>query len=132
MGLRQMGWDVFTLAQGAVNTAVQVSDLARCPQSPVWVVTVERLLLQQQHLCEVLSRARCSLALVCSLQSSPTLLQDCALKAPPETEEAAGWGPAAPAKSERLHCKDGEAGRENERGGGKGKSIKSLGMFSQA
>lgn len=105
---------------------MQVPGLAWCPYSPVWVVAVERLLQQQQqqHLCAVLSGAWCSLALVCSLQSSPTLLQDCALKAPPETEVAAGWGPAAPAKSERLLCEDGEAGRENERGGGKRKSIK--------
>lgn len=70
--------------------------------------------------------------LVCSLQSNPTLLQDCALKARPGSGVGAGWSPAAPAKSERLHCQDGEAGRENERGGGKGKSIKSLGRFAQA
>ncbi|KAF4801854.1 hypothetical protein TURU_031878 [Turdus rufiventris] len=67
--------------------------------------------------------------LLSSLQSNPTLLQDYALKAPPESAVAAGWSPAAPAKSERLHCEDGEAGRENERGGGKGKSIKSLEVF---
>lgn len=69
-------------------------------------------------------RASRSLAQVCTLQFNPTLLKDYALKARPESEVAAGWSPAALAKSERLHCEDGEAGRENERGGGKEKSIK--------
>lgn len=92
---------------------------------------MERLPRAAAPVCWAL-RALCNLALACSLQSNPTLLQDYALKAPPESAVAAGWSPAAPAKSERLHCEDGEAGRENERGGGKGKSIKSLGTFAQA
>ena len=54
------------------------------------------------------------------------------MKAQPGSEVAAGWSPAALAKSERLCCEDREAGRENERGGGKEKSIKRLDTFAQA
>lgn len=130
-------WDVWILAQHSINAVTLVSDPTWSEVSslspPACMGGAHREASTCSSTYMVCSpRAAHTLAQVCSLRFNPTLLEDYALKAQPGAEEAAGWSTAALAKSRRLYCKAGEAGKENEWEEGKEKGIKAQGTFAQA